>query len=139
MHRCVSDNDGATWSAPGGTGVLSQITTPLAMNETTCIAAANVRLGRQGIRLSLSADQGETWDPGCWLMWDPNRSEMLGERLGSPEPDAPTAEKIWDALPTYSFGTPDLLRLPDGTCLLTYYATIDGICHIRACRFQVTL
>jgi hypothetical protein len=46
-------------------------------------------------------------------------------------------ESIWDDLKTFTFGTPGLLRFDDGTILLTYYATIDGLIHIRACRLRL--
>jgi hypothetical protein len=44
---------------------------------------------------------------------------------------------VWDALPAFTFGTPDLTLLPDGTVLLTYYAETDGPAQVRACRFAV--
>ena len=47
------------------------------------------------------------------------------------------AENVWDALAVFSFGTPDLALLDDGSILLTYYATADGIIHVRACRFRI--
>ena len=37
----------------------------------------------------------------------------------------------------FTFGTPDLLSLPDGSIILIYYATIEGVTGVRACRFLV--
>ena len=37
----------------------------------------------------------------------------------------------------FTFGTPNLNLLPDGSVLLTYYASINDTNHRRACRFSV--
>ena len=60
---------------------------------------------------------------------------------GKPLPatgDQRSYEGVWDALPTFTFGTPDLVSLPDASVFLAYYATINGVTHIRACRFRLT-
>src|SRR4051794_30804512 len=70
-------------------------------------------------------------------MWDPRADRVLGEVM----PVADMARegaggKVWQALPGFTFGVPDLLRLEPQVVLLTYYATLPGIIHVRACRFQ---
>ena len=122
---------------PQPTGISGQIAVPLAFPSGAVIGATNVRQGRDGIRLWASRDGGATWDIGNPIqMWDAQQSRMLGASIDSC-PVGIKDEGVWEALDKFSFGTPDLNLLNDGSVLLTYYATIDDICHVRACRFSV--
>ena len=42
---------------------------------------------------------------------------------------------VWEALAGFTFGTPDLVLLANGSVLLIYYATIAGVTSVRASRF----
>jgi hypothetical protein len=137
VHRSTSIDGGRTWSAPRSTLVEGQIMTPLQLGRGGMIAASTVRTGRHGIRLWFSRDQGRSWEPdSCRQMWDPYDEKLLGTVIA---PDRSTSrgpgEKIWAALPGFTFGYPDLVRLGEDTFLLTYYATVRGITCVRACRF----
>ena len=70
-------------------------------------------------------------------MWGPNANRMVGGEVVQPERTAVDAGGIWEALDRFTFGTPDLVLLGDGSLLMTYYATLKGITHVRACRFRV--
>jgi len=70
-------------------------------------------------------------------MWDPVANRMVGEPVVPAKDAAADAGGIWEALDRFTFGTPDLVLLGDGSLLMTYYATLDGITHVRACRFRV--
>ena len=74
---------------------------------------------------------------GPLQMWDVRESRILGEPVRAADAESKD-EGVWDALDKFTFGTPDLLLLDDGSVVMTYYGTIDGICHVRACRFRVT-
>lgn len=137
VHRSYSSDDGRTWSTPESIGFVGQITAPLALPTGAVIAASNYRHPPEGIRLWYSPDGGESWDTRQPVqMWDLSQGRVLGE------PIAEAGERheegnIWDALALFSFGTPDLVPLTDGSVLMTYYCTIDGIIHVRACRFRL--
>ena len=78
-----------------------------------------------------------TWptSEAVWL-WDPAREQVVNE----PWPDEVTTERlldVWASLDQFSFGTPDLTQLADGTFLTTFWCQVDGITHIRALRFGV--
>ncbi len=134
VHRSVSDDQGRTWSEARPVGHLGQITAPLVVAGDSVIAASNYRWPPQGIRLWQSRDRGETWPVGESLqMWDADQKQMLAQPLQVGEQSQ--NDSVWDALPGFTFGTPDLTALPDGTVLLTYYAEIDGLAQVRACRF----
>lgn len=137
VHRSVSCDNGRNWSAPEPVGYLGQITAPLALDSQVLIAASNYRYPPEGIRLWISRDGGNTWsDEAPIQMWDPHENRIVARRLGTFS-DAGNTEGIWEALATFTFGTPDLLALPDSTILLSYYATIADVTHVRACRFRL--
>lgn len=65
---------------------------------------------------------------------------MIGGLLKSENnPSKIELTKIWNELPNFTFGTPDLLLMDKDEILLTYYAELNGITHVRACRFEVKL
>jgi len=137
VHRSISGDNGRTWSAPEAVGYLGQITTPLVLDSQTILAASNCRNAPEGIRLWLSRDGGNTWlDETPLQMWDPYRNRIIASPLALSTSDG-TNEGVWQALEKFTFGTPDLLSLPDDTNLLSYYATISNIIHVRACRFKL--
>ncbi len=137
VRRCVSDDGGRVWTRPQPIGDLGQISVPLAVNEQTMVVASNFRQEPQGVRLWISHDRGLSFDSQRpFQMWDAQAKSLIAQPI-DPEPKAVQNQGVWDALATFTFGTPDLLDLGDGTIVLTYYATIDAIIHIRACRFKL--
>ena len=136
LHRCYSSDLGRTWSKPESTGFTGQVTAPIETASGTVIAASNYRQSPEGIRLWYSYDAGLSWDCDRPLqMWDATQARMLGtpvERSEAPKDN----DGVWKALAGFQFGTPDLVKLKDGSVLLTYYATLDEVSHIRACRFD---
>lgn len=139
VHRCVSTDNGRTWSTPVSTNVISQIMAPLALDSSRLIAASNVRdLPAPGIYLWFSTDAGKTWALDAPVqMWDSTEEKMKGIPLNGKHVSLEnTSEGIWDSLPTFTFGMPDLLRLEENLFLLIYYATINNILHVRACQFK---
>jgi sialidase-1 len=138
-HCCYSSDNGRTWSDPVSIGVVSQIMKPLLFDANTTIAVGNVRTVPAGIRLWISHDDGKSWDADNPIqMWDAQEGKMKGTPMkGELKTYAETDEGLWNALPGYTFGTPDLVLLEDDTVLLTYYAVTHGVTHIRACRFNM--
>ncbi len=68
-------------------------------------------------------------------MWDLAAGRMLGEPAQARA--VSKSEQVWDELQRFSFGTPDLSLLPDGSVFLAYWATVNQIIHVRGCRFRV--
>ena len=139
VHRSFSEDQGRSWSTPTSTGVLSQIMTPLALDEARMIAVSNVRTRPEGSRLWQSMDGGESWDVDHpFYMWDPYAERMQGAPLEKASPEVQRSqESLWASLPSFTFGTPELLRLSESEFLLTYYGTVRGVTHVRACRFRL--
>ena len=132
-----SSDNGRSWTQPQPVGMLGQLTIPLVLDEQTLITACNFRQPPEGIRLWISRNQGQSFDQEDPVqMWDPRLGEISGKPV-TPKSEARRNDGIWDALEKFTFGTPGLMALEDGRILLTYYATLDGITRIRACRFKL--
>ena len=139
VHRSFSSDKAKSWSKPEPVGIQGQITAPLALNENTILAASNFRNPPQGIRLWLSEDTGMTWNRHAPIqMWDADQEVILGRQVESCEPSSGAAG-VWDALPSFTFGTPGLLKLQDDTILLSYYASRSGINCVKTCRFRLSV
>ncbi len=138
VRRSFSSDRGRTWTRPESIGFVGQITAPLALPGGAMVAVSNYRLPPEGIRLWGSLDGERSW-PGLGpiQMWDPHANRMVGEPLVQQEEAAGEEESIWDALDRFTFGTPDLVLLSDDSLLMTYYATLNDITHVRACRFRL--
>jgi hypothetical protein len=135
VHSSFSSDCGKTWTKPKGVGIFGQVTVPLALPSGTMIAASNFRHMPEGIRLYYSPDSGKTWDSDHPVqMWDMWKRLILGQPIAVKAFQV-KKESVWEALDQFTFGTPDLLYLKDGSILLTYWGTIDSIIHVRACRF----
>ena len=101
--------------------------------------ASNYRRRPAGIRLWTSHDRGLTFEPDPLQMWDADQERLAGVPVSSlGQTHGASAGDEDHAMESFTFGLPDLSDLGDGTALLTYYATIDGDQHIRACRFAVS-
>lgn len=137
VHRAFSADHGQSWSNPEPLGFIGQITAPLVLPNGLVLAASNYRHPPLGSLLWYSTDGGVTWaiDQPIQL-WDAEAGRING-RAVTISPLANVEERVWDELQRFSFGTPDLVLLADGTVLLTYYATLQGVIHVRACGFRV--
>ena len=115
---------------------MGQITDPLAIDNDLVLAASNYRWSPEGIRLWTSRHAGMSWPvEDSVQMWDSKEQAIVAEVR--PLRDHNGNQRVWNALPEFTFGTPNLKRLPDDTFLLTYYAEIDSKPNTRACRFRV--
>lgn len=139
VHRVFSEDDGRTWSAPEPLGFVGQITAPLRLPSGALIAASNYRLSPEGIHLWYSPDAGRSWQTDTPLqMWDPSRQRIMASPIDQDIAEQ-HSEGVWEALQHFTFGTPDLQYLGDDRILLTYYATLDDIIHVRACLFHLRI
>ena len=136
VHRSISRDSGRSWSDPEPTNLAGQLTSPLALDSTTVIAASNYRRDPAGIRLWISRDRGVSFDTDPIQLWDAGQERVIATPVSSLA--APQVNAEDHRMESFTFGLPDLTDLKDDTCLLTYYATIEENLHIRACRFALT-
>jgi hypothetical protein len=139
IHQTISHDHGRTWSPPAPTGLAAQVTAVGALGGDLLVGVGNVREPPQGIRLWFGEVGGGAWQTDRPVaMWDQSTERMVGAPLDSAAVQrAISPQALWAALPGYTFGTPDLVALGESRFLLTYYATIRGITHVRACVFRV--
>jgi hypothetical protein len=139
VHRCLSSDGGRTWSAPEPTDLMCQIPAPQAWTGSQMLAAGTVRTPPEGIRLVASQDAGRTWDAARAIqLWDPRELRASGKPLALSPAGPADAPGLWAALPSFTFGSPELMRIGEDEMVMTCYAIIDGITHVRACRFKVS-
>ena len=137
VHRAHSSDWGRTWTDPESIGFVGQVTNPLSLPTGEVIAVSNYRLPPEGIRLWHSFDGGITWDTDHPLqMWDAGEGRILGQSITQVTARS-QSEDVWASLAGFGFGTPDLVYLDDETILMSYYAAINDIIHVRACRFRL--
>lgn len=138
-HVCWSSDEGRTWSRPAPTELCAQNSALLPQADGRVIAAGNVRVPPEGIRLWLSPDGGKSWEADTvGRLWDAPKQKVLGDVLRASQlAGKDTADgKLWDSLPGFTFGCPDLVDAA-GANLLIYYVMVDGYALVRACRFTV--
>jgi len=136
VRQTFSTDKGCTWAQPQCTGFKGQVSAPIALPTGNIIAVSNSRCQPAGIRLWASSTGGENWNKDQYIqMWDPGDERIKAKKQKINDENI-NETGVWDELQRFSFGTPDLVLLKDGTILMSYYATIKGITHIRACRFH---
>ena len=136
VHQCVSLDGGCHWSPPEPTNTVCQIMTPLSVGDRGLVAAGNVRTYPEGIRLFRSIDAGSTWIGTPIQLWDARQSKVTAVPLAV-SASSTGDERLWSALPSFTFGCPELTMLANGDVLMTYYADLQGVTHIRACRIAL--
>lgn len=139
-HACVSNDDARTWSKPSPTELCCQNSALWSLGDGRVIVAGNVRISPEGIRLWCSSDAGRTWDSRVTVqMWDARKHKMIGEVMSVAGPSGKDSSdgRLWESLPGFTFGSPDLVPADDRALLLTYYVMADGFAEVRACRFLV--
>ena len=136
VHRSVSSDLGRTWALPAATNLVGQISSPAALDDRTVLVASNYRYKPPGIRLWISHDRGQSFNPDRVLqMWDPQAGRITARAQETAPP--PTDQGTTNAFEAFTFGLPELHRLADATLLMTYWCTCQGDVQVRACRFRL--
>lgn len=101
LHQCVSQDDGATWSAPVATPMWGCPPHLLALDDGRLLCTYGYRRPPYGIRACFSADQGATWDVAREVV-------------------------LRDDVPSADLGYPSTLAVSAGHFFTTYYAADDA-------------
>lgn len=134
VHMTRSADSGQTWTQPRPTDMTAQVPA-VALTGGRPVAAVNVRSGAHGVRLLVGSDDAMRWQSNRAVqVWNPYTQQPDGCVVPIVGDDTAS---VWDELPAFTFGSPEVTPLGDDHGLLTYYATRDGILHARACRFRV--
>jgi hypothetical protein len=118
IHIAWGSHDAKEWTPPISTGIVGQITAPMALPGGKVVAVYNHRHDPPSIRAILSDDFGHSWDIDNELIlyqktWGGAEAGMHGGR---------TWHSYWEDFKRWTFGMPTVALLPDGDLVVLYYA-----------------
>lgn len=128
IHRRISRDGGAAWTAPADIGVADQAARPAIFSDGSVILAWVDRFGSQSIRARRAGSIEAPFDPAS--------DTVIYQHA---KPSAGTETNTGDALASmdlWSFGLPFAEALPDGDALVVYYAGESGALDIRWARLR---
>ena len=130
LHFTVSDKEGKNWSVPQPTGLMAQTSWMADLGSGTLAAAYTTREGMApGVFVVLSFDEGKSWDVANQVMvWDAVGQEFLGVVH---RPDYPASHD------NIAFGKPNLVRLPDGALICSWWCTQACVTHVRYAKLRI--
>lgn len=131
LHFVSSDTTGTHWENPVPTTIPAQTSWAADLGEGVLAAAYSIREGmmKPGVLVALSEDGGRSWDLERQVMvWDAVGQEFLGV---DHKPEYPASHD------NIAFGKPNLVRLPGGDLLASWWCTQACITHIRCARLTV--
>ena len=130
LHFTVSDHTGKNWSYPQPTGLMGQTSWVADLGDGLLAAAYTCREGmRPGIMVTLSDDEGRTWDQEHQVMvWDAVGQEYLGV---THKPSYPASHD------NIAFGKPNLVRMTDGTLVCSWWCTQACVTHARFAKLSL--
>ena len=133
-----SADRGKTWSAPFDTGIQGGPINPLLLADGRILAVFARRTAPAGIRAVISEDGGATWLVDReFVLWDEASRRVLGERAADQQ-RAPEDPSLWGTMWGWTFGTPTAVQAPDGSVLVTFFASgFDGVTAIRCVRVEL--
>jgi hypothetical protein len=127
-HWSISSDRGRTWTTPRRTNLRGQMCVPIALADGRVGAIYNYRHEPQGIHLALTSDLKHFDTERELVVYDAHGQATTGP----PEGDAFVAKKV-----KIAFGRPGGRRLAEGTLLVWYWCTVDGVTQTRWARVAV--
>jgi hypothetical protein len=149
IHR--STDGGRTWTPggelpredapgfylPGGFGLTPDNGTIawLRYPSGRVIAVTNHRRPPYGVRALLSDDGGETFDEQNHLeLWGIEPATVRNAPVLAKRRDR--VENALEAYHFFTFGTPTVTQVPDGTIVVAFYVTEEHVTYVRCCRLR---
>ena len=124
-HWSVSADQGRSWSPPKPTNLRGQVCAPIALPDGRVAAVYNYRHEPQGICVAISEDLEHFDVEHQVIIFDAGTEASMGE----PESDNFLAEHMQIA-----FGKPAGHLCEDGTILISFWCTAEGVTHTRWVR-----
>lgn len=133
VHTTVSEDAGRTWTAPRDAGFWGQVTDVCGLQSGRVVAITNHRRTPLGIRALLSEDGGVTFDEAGHLeLWGLDPAKTRSAPVLAPKRDV--VEGVMQAYHHFTFGTPSVTQLSDGTIVAAFYVTEESVTYVRCCR-----
>lgn len=127
IHRRVSRDGGASWSAPEDLGFADQAARPAILPDGTVVLAWVDRFGSRSIRARAAKSVDAPFDPA---------SEVAVYRHGASEAGSADTGDMLASMGLWSFGLPYAEPLPSGEVLVVYYAGEASALDIRWARLK---
>ena len=133
VHTTWSSDAGRTWTTPQDAHFWGQVTDPCRLRSGRVIAVTNHRRNPLGIRALLSEDDGASFDePGHVELWGVEPAKVRSAPVLAPRRDG--EQDIMESYHHFTFGTPSVTQLSDGTIVVAFYVTEEHVTYVRCCR-----
>ena len=134
-HTSWSADGGATWSEPQDAGFWGQVTDVAALHSGRVVAVTNHRREPLGIRALLSEDGGASFAEEKHVeLWGIEPARVRSAPVLSKRRDV--VEDLLDSYHFFTFGTPSVTQLADGTIAVAFYVTEEHVTYVRCCRMK---
>ncbi|QDT98683.1 sialidase family protein [Gimesia aquarii] len=123
----LSDDGGATWSAPSSTEICGQTLTPYLLDDGKILNIYR-RLDQPGLWACMSRFKEGRWE-------NLDQQPLWGNN--SQEGKTATGENMSENFAVLKFGAPHITRLPDGDLFVTFWCYEQCVSVIRWFRFSI--
>jgi hypothetical protein len=135
VHTSRSTDGGDTWSEPADAGFWGQVTDLHGLQSGRVVAVTNHRREPLGVRAVLSEDGGASFDEeNCVELWGIEPARVRSAPVLAKKRDL--VENILDSYHHFTFGTPSVTQLSDGTIVVAFYVTEEHVTYVRCCRLK---
>ena len=133
VHSSWSPDGGETWTKPQDAGFWGQVTDVTCLESGRVIAVTNHRRDPLGVRALLSEDGGGSFaEERAVELWGIEPAQIRSAPILSKRRDL--LEDVLDSYHIFTFGTPTVTQLSDGTIAAAYYVTEEHVTYVRCCR-----
>ncbi len=130
VHRCISSDNGRTWSPGEGLGFTDQPSNPAILDDGSVVVAYVDRFGTHSIRARKAPGIDRPFDPQSEVLIYSHDRERTGGAGGQ------TAAELLGEMLLWAFGLPFAGVLPGGDVLVLYYAGNGSAMDIRWARLE---
>ena len=135
VHTSFSKDAGETWSDPQDAGFWGQVSDVLGLQSGRVIAVTNHRREPMGVRALLSDDGGESFGEDQHLeLWGIEPARVRSAPVLSKKRDV--VESVLESYHHFTFGTPSVAQLSNGTIVAAFYVTEEHVTYVRCCRME---
>lgn len=135
VHAACSDDAGETWTDPQDAGFCGQVTDIAWLKSGRVIAVSNHRVAPAGVRALISNDGGRHFAEDDHVeLWGIEPAAVRSAPVLAKKRDV--AEDALDSYHFFTFGTPSVTQLSDGTIVAAFYVTEEHVTYVRCCRMK---
>lgn len=134
VHTSRSTDGGDTWNEPTDAGFWGQVTVVHGLQSGRVVAVTNHRREPLGVRAVLSEDGGQSFEGNSVELWGVEPARVRSAPVLAKRRDL--VENLLDSYHFFTFGTPSVTQLSDGTIVVAFYVTEEHVTYVRCCRLR---